>query len=108
MAVLEWLDAWVRTPGSAGTAAVAAALIALRGVKVNADTQREATRKEQWWERARWALDLTLSENTQDREVGFAVLDALADSEWAKEHESDVIEAATEPTLAAYQEQLED
>lgn len=95
---------WVRSPGFGGFAAVVAALIAVGGVWLNARSQRAGTRKQQWWERAHWALDLTLSDRPADREVGFAVLEALAESEWAAEHEADVIEAATEPSLRAYHE----
>lgn len=99
-----WLGEWLMSPGFGGLAAVVAALLALWGVQTNVRSQRAATRKQQWWERARWALNLTLSEQTSEREVGFAVLDALANSEWAQEHESDVIVAATEPTLTQYLE----
>jgi hypothetical protein len=49
--------------------------------------------------RAQWALDLTLSDDTAIRTVGFEVLEALANSEWADEHEADVIAAATERAL---------
>jgi hypothetical protein len=101
----SWLSDWIRTAGFGGAAAVLAAAIAYAGVRRNVRVQREASRKEQWWDRAKWALDLTLSEIPEERVVGFAVLDALADSEWAQEHESDVIAAATEPALAAYLDQ---
>lgn len=104
----RWLSEWIRTPGFGGAAAVVAAAIAYAGVRRNARVQREASRKEQWWDRAKWALDLTLSNVPEEREVGYAMLDALADSEWAQEHESDVIAAATEPALATYQAQQND
>lgn len=56
--------------------------------------QRAAQRKEQWWKRAEWALNLTLSDDPQRQELGLEVLDALSESEWKQEHESDVIAAA--------------
>lgn len=96
---------WLMSPGFGGLAAVLAATIAFLGVSRNVKVQREANRKQQWWERARWALDLTLNDDSTTRTVGFEVLDALAGSEWAREHEYDVIEAAIGPTLDAYEEQ---
>ena len=96
---------WLMSPGFGGLAAVAAASIAFFGVSRNVKVQREANRKQQWWERAKWALDLTLNDDSTTRTVGFEVLDALASSEWAREHEYDVIEAAVGPTLEAYEEQ---
>lgn len=102
-----WMSAWAMSPGFGGLAALAAAAVAYRGAVRSIRNQRASTRKEQWWDRARWALDLTLSESGEERAVGFAVLEALASSEWAEEHETDVIAAATEPTLEAYEDQGE-
>jgi len=106
----HWLSAWIRSPGFGGVAALVAAVIAYRAArraavvqKSNADgdrTQRERSeRKNQWWQRAQWALDLTLSEDTEARTVGFKVLRALAESEWADEHEADIVAAATDRAL---------
>ncbi|KQY61435.1 hypothetical protein [Nocardioides sp. Root140] len=93
---------WLTSPGFGGLAAVVAASIAYAGVKRSVRSQRDANRKQQWWERARWALDLTLSEDTTTRTIGLEVLDALGRSEYAGEHEYDVVEAAVAPTLEAY------
>lgn len=101
----DWLGEWLMSPGFGGAAAVVAALLALYGVSRNVRVQREANRKQQWWERARWALDLTLNVDSSTRAVGFEVLDALARSEYADEHEAEVIDAAVSATLDAYVEQ---
>lgn len=77
-------------------------LVAFFGVSRTVSVQREANRKQQWWERARWALDLTLAEDTTTRAIGLEVLDALSRSEYAGEHEFEVVEAAIAPTLDAY------
>ena len=47
-----------------------------------------------------------MKEDTTTRVVGLEVLDALAHSEYASEHESEVIDAAVAPTLEAYLAQL--
>jgi hypothetical protein len=95
---------WFMSPGFGGLAAVIAAAVAFGGVGHTVKAQRETNRKQQWWERARWALDLTLSEDSTSRTVGFEVLDALGCSEYATEHEVEVIAAAVLPTLEAYGE----
>lgn len=100
-----WFGDWLMSPGFGGAAAVLAAVIAFAGVSRNLKAQRNANRKQQWWERARWALDLTLDDDSSTRAVGFEVLDALARSEYADEHEAEVIDAAVSATLAAYAEQ---
>ncbi len=75
-----------------------AACIAFLAASRSVRGQRETARKQQWWDRARWALDLTLSEESLRREVGIGVLDALGSSEFADEHEVDLVEAAIRPT----------
>jgi hypothetical protein len=95
----EWFIAWVQTPGFGGAAAVLAAVVAFGAAWHQAGVQRHAQRKEQWWKRAEWALNLTLSNDSATRSVGFHTLEALSESEWAAEHEGDVIAAATDHTL---------
>ena len=102
------LGQWLMSPGFGGLAVVVAAVVAFWGVSRTVKVQRDANRKQQWWERARWALDLTLYDDSTTRAVGFEVLAALAGSEWASEHEAEVIDAAVGPTLQAYEEQRED
>lgn len=108
---MSWVADWLQSPGFGGGAAVLAAVIAYGAASRAALVQRENgqkdraqrdrnERKAQWWHRAEWALDLTLNEDEEARIVGFRVLDALAGSEWAGEHEGDVIAAATERALS--------
>lgn len=99
----KWIfEVWVPSPGFGGVAAVVAAAIAYAGVRRSVQAQREASRKQQWWDRAHWALDLTLSDDSTGRAIGIEVLDALGRSEFASEHEFDLVEAATAPSLEAY------
>lgn len=93
---------FLTSAGFGGTAAVVAAVIAYRAARRSAreaahqatedrEERRAANRKEQWWARAEWALNQVA---TGDPRLGFDVLAALAESEWAEEHEADVIAAA--------------
>jgi hypothetical protein len=90
----SWFLPWAQTPGFGGVAAVVAAAIAFSASRYQARVQRAAQWKEQWWKRAEWALNLTLSDDSAASEIGISVLEALAASEWATEHEDDVIAAA--------------
>lgn len=96
----RWFSDWARSAGFGGTAAIAAASIAYLAARQGARRQERADRKVQWWARAQWALDLTMQDDERAQEVGFGMLAALADSEWAGEHEADVIAAATVPAIA--------
>ncbi|MFC5379459.1 hypothetical protein [Aquipuribacter nitratireducens] len=92
------------SPGFGGLAALLAALVAgavAASVARRDRLQRERTdRKNQWWTRAQWALDATTSDRAWVRVTGFRMLEALAESEWADEHEADVVAAATAPSLS--------
>ncbi|WP_380166921.1 hypothetical protein [Jannaschia sp. R86511] len=96
---------FVLSPGLGGLAALLAAVIA-GGAAVSVARrdrwQRERSdRKQQWWTRAHWALDATTSDRSDVRLAGYRMLEALGESEWAGEHEADVIAAATERSLSA-------
>ena len=91
----SWFVPWAQTSGFGGAAAVVAALIAFGAARAQVLQQRQADRKEQWWKRAEWALNATLSDEPDIRTVGFQMLASLATSEYAAEHEGDVIAAAT-------------
>ncbi len=73
-----------------------AALVALAVGLVTVRQRREADRRDQWWKRAQWALDLVLSpsESEPRAAVGFAVLERLAMSDLARREELLVLEAA--------------
>lgn len=47
---------WREWMASAGFGGSIAALIACAGVRLNARSQQRIAHKEQWWERAKWAL----------------------------------------------------
>lgn len=107
---LAW-STFLTSAGFGGAAAVAAALIAFAAAAYGArSTRRQAEedrrqlerqrRKEQWWARAEWALT-RVANGGEPAIVGLRVLAALGRSEWADQHEADIIEAASEFALDA-------
>lgn len=103
-----WRD-FLTSAGFGGVMAVIAAVIAYLAARHGAASARNqaeedrsqrtrSDRKEQWWARAQWALNEVVKGNA---DIGYKMLDALAESEWAGEHESDVIAAATDDALLA-------
>lgn len=100
---------FITSAGFGGVMAVIAAVIAYAAARHSAKSARAqaeedrkqrklSDRKEQWWARAEWALNQVVS---GDSEIGYRMLNALGESEWADEHEADVIAAATEDALTA-------
>ena len=87
-------------------AAVIGAVISLRSLqqRAAADTaalaqQREADNRSEWWHRAQWALDSSLSADPRRAELGLGVLAVLADSALASPEELEIITVAWEDPL---------
>lgn len=93
------MSEWSRSAGFGGTAAIVAATIAYRAARAGARRQQWVDRKVQWWARARWALERALSDDLREQEVGLDMLDALGRSEWAGEHEADLIDVVVTRSL---------
>lgn len=132
LAGYSWGD-FFQSPGFGGVAVVVAALITARGVKrsvlatreathaqkeANAEavtTQRradirrdEAARRDQWWARAQWALNLILSDRqAADRAVGHAVVEALAKSHYADTDELAIMDAAVDAAIVSFFEDVD-
>ncbi|TFD12873.1 hypothetical protein E3T35_06180 [Cryobacterium sp. TMT1-2-2] len=83
---LFWFPDFAQSPGFAGCLAVVAAVIAYIATTKN-------SRKEQWWKRAEYALNLTLAEEETTQITGLEMLDAL---ESKTEPERAFIKAATQ------------
>lgn len=94
----DLLESFLTSAGFGGLMAVVAAAIAFRAARHSAQQKLKTDRKDQWWARAEWALNQIANDNVQ---LGYQVLIALGSSEWADEHEADVIQAATEIALGA-------
>ena len=56
--------------------------------------RREADQRSEWWARAQWAIESSLSENPRRQETGLGVLNLLAQSELAGEEEVAIISIA--------------
>lgn len=67
-----------------------------------------ADRREQWWDRFRWAAELTLSETPRDRVLGLEVLDLLGTSDLAGPEELDLLEAGMTAALRVRPDLLDD
>ena len=84
--------------------AVVALFVGLRTIR-----QRDlADRREQWWERFRWASELTLGANQQARVLGLEVLDLLVTSRLAGAEEFEVLEAGMTAALDRRPDLLDD
>ena len=78
--LLTW-GQWLTSSGFGGTAAVLAAALALIGVRRSSAIYRENARKDQWWDRLKWAVDMVLSGDEQRANVGLAALSAIAEAQ---------------------------
>lgn len=56
--------------------------------------RREADQRSEWWARAQWAIESSLSEDPRRQETGLGVLNLLAQSELAGEEEIAIISIA--------------
>lgn len=86
-----WISDWMQSAGFAGTAAVAAAVIAFFSA-------RSQKRRESWWETIRWSVDLALEDQDPDSRqgvVGLRVVQALAKSKHVKDDQYNVVRAVT-------------
>jgi hypothetical protein len=85
-------------------AALIAAFIGWRSMQV----QAEANRRAQWWERAEWALDASMSTSMDRRVIGLGVLALLAESTLAGEEEARILRVASDDSLAQKVTALDD
>lgn len=85
-------------------AALIAAFIGWRSMQV----QAEANRRAQWWERAEWALDASMSSSMDRRVMGLGVLVLLSESTLAGEEEARILRVASNDSLAQKVTALED
>ncbi|MFF0150155.1 hypothetical protein [Micromonospora sp. NPDC005203] len=86
-------DLW----GPMSTAVVG--IFALVGVGLTVWQKDRTDRRDQWWKRAQWSLDLARSQQKTDQVVGFSALVALASSRYAGRDEQDMLSAVAEATL---------
>lgn len=76
-------------PPATGLAATVALIVGVATVR----QRTKADRRDQWWKRAQWALDLALCGNNS-AVIGLSVLEHLAESDLAGPDEAEMLEAA--------------
>lgn len=76
-------ELWVQLSVGAVTAMVA--YIAARAGATSARLVNEAARREEWWRRTQWAIDLALDAVDERKALGIKVLAELLDSELASD-----------------------
>jgi len=75
--------------------ASAALFVGLRTIR----QRDQADRRDQWWKRAQWAADLSISEDPHHREVGLTALEVLATSALAGDEELTLLDVALSAEL---------
>lgn len=91
-----WRSFWSGPP-AAGIFALLGAGLAFAAGRVAARTARHSSERQEWWDRAEWAMNLARSDNVSDRFVGLRTLAALKDE--ATEMELQMIVAVTEAVV---------
>ncbi len=86
------------------TVTAAAALVVLTGAVVAVLQRRRADRKEQWWKRTQWALDLVRSDDDYSQVLGANVLAQQARSRDADREDARLLREAVEPLVDTAEE----
>lgn len=71
-----WRDFWSGPP-AAGVFALAGALVAFGAASIAAATARRSAGRQEWWDRAEWALGHVMSNDSSTRDVGLAAIEVL-------------------------------
>lgn len=74
------LGDWLTSAGFGGAAAVAAAAIAYAAAWRTARAHRDSSRRDQWWDRLKWAVELALSPEPTRSAAGLRALEAIMDA----------------------------
>lgn len=91
-----WRDFWTGPPAG-GVFALAGAVVAFVAAWIGARFTRRAAVRQEWWDRAEWALSLAISERSTERDAGLAALEALVPD--ATEAELGMMTAVTRVVL---------
>lgn len=73
-----WRQFWSGPP-AAGLFALAGAGVAYLAAYISARNARRGAERQEWWDRAEWALNLARSDRESDRVIGLRTLQALSD-----------------------------
>lgn len=80
--MIEW--------GPVATAGSAIVVLVAAGITVR--QKNRSDRKDQWWKRTQWAMDLTLGDDEEARVLGFAVLEQQIESTLADQEDVKLLE----------------
>ncbi|MFT2752695.1 hypothetical protein [Clavibacter sp. Sh2088] len=98
-------DFWTGPP-AAGIFALIGAGLAYGAATVAARVSRRSAERQEWWDRAKWALDLVMSSDEADREVGLAAIEVLVPD--ATKTEAEMIDAVTSSSRLDEQRQSDE
>lgn len=70
----------------AGVGALVAAAVGL----INASRSLAQVRREQWWQQFQWGIEKALSHDTDESDVGLAVLNKLVQRKEAREEDNEI------------------
>lgn len=87
-----WRAFWTGAP-AAGVLALGGAFVAFIAALISARTSRVSALRDEWWDRAEWALGHVMSKDATTVNVGVAALEVLATQ--ATPTEGDMIAAVT-------------
>ncbi len=78
-----------------------AAGVAVVGVYLTVAQKDRSDRRSEWWRRATWALERTVSDSDYEAETGWVILGGLLDSERATGTEVAIVEALAQRAAQA-------
>jgi flagellar biogenesis protein FliO len=85
------------SPMAVLAAAIVAAVVGLLSLRQKA----QADNRSEWWRRAQWALDASLSRSRSEAEMGQKAIEILGQSELASREELALLKVGTEDELLA-------
>ncbi len=92
-----WQILGALSPLAVLVAAIVAALVGLLSLRQKA----RADNRSEWWRRAQWALDASLSRSRSEAEMGQKAIEILGQSELASREELALLKVGTEDELLA-------
>lgn len=100
--VTAQIQGWF-TLGAAGVAALAATLAAVL-TAVSGWRARQWTGREQWWTRFSWAIEMAVSTQPTESELGLSVLLSLVDVPWARREDNEMALAVADLVIGRNEE----
>ena len=92
-------------------APIATLVVACVALYVGVRTVRQrdlADRRDQWWKRYVWAMELTLADELADKDLGLDVLELLGSSRLAGREEIEILDAGLTAALLRRADVLDD